>query len=110
MELESPLPSNDELVQLGEAINWRVIEDHRLRFNQIVNQLAGDASLADTLPLDQISEFVGASVKSYFPQAELASPNILYIEAQGYAYVLGSYVSARYRKGEAIMKSMTPTT
>ncbi len=108
MELESPLPSNDELVQLGQAINWRTIEDHRLRFNQIVSQLAGDASLADTLPLDQISEFVGAPVKSYFPQAELSSANILYIEEQGYSYVLGSYVSARYRKGEAIMKSMTP--
>lgn len=115
--MDTPLPSNDELEAFSQAVNWKQIEDHRRKFNDIVDSLAADPTTADTLPLESISERVGAPVQTYFDPNNYDAPNVLYIEQNGHQYVLGSYVSKRYRKkddgngnliNKPIMAAMTP--
>lgn len=105
---ETPLPSNAELEALSNAVNWKQIEQQRRQFNQMVKTLRDDPARSDTLPLDVLSECVGAPVQAYFAPNDYQSPNVLYVEQNGVQYVLGSYVSKRYRKDKSIMKAMTP--
>ncbi|MEO0563782.1 MAG: hypothetical protein AAF125_16880, partial [Chloroflexota bacterium] len=70
--------------------------------------LAKDPAKCDTLALADLSAAVGATVQAYHDTTNTASPNVLFIEQNGKRYVLGSYVSARYRKGKSIMDAMTP--
>jgi hypothetical protein len=105
---DSPLPSNDELLAFSNAIPWKQIEEQKRKFNQTIKSLANDPTTADTLPLDELSTAVGATVETYFDTTDLSQPNVLYIEQGGKKYVLGSYVSKRYRKGKTLMDAMTP--
>ncbi len=117
--MDTPLPSNAELEAFSKAVNWNTIEEQRRKFNDFVKQRAADPATADSVPLDEISECVGAQVNAYFDLNDPDAPNVLYVEQNGHAYVLGSYVIRRYRKKQdpndpkklidkPIMQAMTP--
>ncbi len=106
--IDSPLPSNEELSAFSEAADWKLIEQHKRKFNQAVEDFAQDPATCDMLPLDEFSKAVGATVQSYYDPDDLDSPNVLFVEQNGKRYVLGSYVSRRYRKNKSIMDAMTP--
>lgn len=106
--MDAPLPSNEELLAFSETIHWKTIEQHKRAFNQAVDELAADPQTSNTLNLERLSEAVGVPVRTYFDADDLDGPNILYAEKDGYRYVLGGYVSQRYRKGKPIMAAMTP--
>jgi hypothetical protein len=108
MDVDIPLPSNEELVAFSEAISWQEIEQQKQKFNQAVKELAGDKNKCDTLPLAELSAATGTTVHAYFDPNDLDGPNVLYAEKDGHKYLLGSYVSRRYRKGKPIMAAMTP--
>jgi hypothetical protein len=103
-----PLPSNQELADFSQTVDWQQIEDQKRKFNQAVKELAQDPVQRDTLPLDALSQAIGATVQTYFDPQDLNMPNVLFVEQNGKRYVLGSYVSRRYRKGKSIMGAMTP--
>ncbi|MEL7236117.1 MAG: hypothetical protein AAGK74_16545, partial [Chloroflexota bacterium] len=98
--METPLPSNDELESFSQAVNWKLIEQQRTSFNSMVATLAKDPDRNNTLPLDDLSECVGATVHTTSAPEDINSPNVLYLEKEGYPYILGSYVGTRYRTGK----------
>lgn len=106
--MDVPIPSNEQLLAFSNAVDWKLIEQQKRKFNQAVNELADDPERADALNLDVLSEAVGAEVKTYYDPNDHDSPNVLFVETNGHAYVLGGYVSKRYRKGKSIMAAMTP--
>ena len=86
--MQTPLPSNDDLVALSNALDWKEIEQQRRQFNQFVKDYAAENEDTAHLPLDAISECVGAPVKTYFDANDPEKPNILYIEHDGHQFVL----------------------
>ncbi|MEM6281560.1 MAG: hypothetical protein AAF787_05155, partial [Chloroflexota bacterium] len=106
--METPLPSNDELESFSKAVNWKLIEQQRNQFNSMVATLSKDPNRNNTLPLEDLSECVGAPVQTTSAPDDIDAPNVLYLEKDGHQYILGSYVSTRYRKGKSIMEAMTP--
>jgi len=106
--METPLPSNKDLAALSSALDWKVIEQQRRQFNQFVDDLADADEDITELPLQAISDCVGVPVKTYFDTEDTDRPNIIFVEQGEHWYVLGSYVSKRYRKGKSLMESITP--
>jgi hypothetical protein len=106
--MNTPLPSNEALEAFSRAVHWRDVEEKRRRFNQMIATLAERADQAEGLPLENLAECVEAPIHTYFDPAATDGPNILYIEENGHAYLLGSYVAQRYRKGQSIIQAMTP--
>lgn len=106
--MDTPLPSNDELIAFSNAVNWKDIEDHKRKFNQAYRTLRETSAYDDPLALEALSEAVGEPIQTVFDPTSTELPNILYIEKNGHKYVLGSYVSRRYRKQKSIMQAMTP--
>ncbi|MEL6149929.1 MAG: hypothetical protein AAFR56_09920, partial [Chloroflexota bacterium] len=92
----------------SKAVNWKLIEQQRTSFNSMVATLAKDPDRNNTLPLDDLSECVGATVHTTSAPEDINSPNVLYLEKEGYPYILGSYVGTRYRTGKSIMEAITP--
>lgn len=106
--VDSPLPSNDALVAYSEALPWDEIEEQKERFNQELRRLSLNSDVDDILPLDQLSEAVGARVYTYFEPQDARTAQIFLAEAKGQRYILGSAVSSRYRGGKSVLDSITP--
>jgi hypothetical protein len=105
--MDSPLPSNDELLALSSALPWNAIEHHKEQFNAAVNDLA-ETLPADRLPLDSLSEAVGAPVSAYYGLDDPTSGNVFLATINDRKIILGSVVSARYRSGKTLAQSITP--
>ncbi|MBC8100810.1 MAG: hypothetical protein H7Y11_15325, partial [Armatimonadetes bacterium] len=102
----SPLPSNETLVAFSAAVPWQMIEDHKRKFNEVLKQLT--LSEDDTaLPLDVLSAALGAPVSAYYDPTVHGGANVYLAEVNGRRYVLGSAVSARYRSGKTLARSIT---
>lgn len=103
--MQTPLPSNKSLTDFSDAIPWQYVEDKKRKFNQVVRELK-DQLKDDSLPLDVISEKIGASVTTYYPNPEGDKGNIYVVEKNGKQFILGSAVSKRYRSGKTLAKSI----
>ncbi|MEM6530639.1 MAG: hypothetical protein AAF653_20235, partial [Chloroflexota bacterium] len=72
--METPLPSNDELESFSKAVNWKLIEQQRNQFNSMVATLSKDPDRNNTLPLEDLSECVGAPVQTTSAPDDIDAP------------------------------------
>lgn len=105
--VQSPLPTNKTLLEFSSAIPWQSIEQHKRKFNQALRDIAADDN-AESLPLDQLSETVGTTVKTYFDAAHTDGANAVLAEVNGQVYVLGAAVSKRYRGKKTFPQAIVP--
>lgn len=103
--MDTPLPSNDELEAFSLAVPWSQIEDQKRQFNQRLKELAATVT-DDSLPLDDLADSVGLPLKTYHKSTE--SGNSIVAQYEGREYLLGSFVSKRYRKNKPLLQSITP--
>jgi len=100
------LPTNDALTAFSQDVPWLEIERQRRQFNR---QLETLQHAGDTLPLDRLSEAVGAPVSLYkTDDADASSGNVILSEYAGRKIILGSVVSSRYRAGHTFAESIVP--
>jgi len=98
------LPTNDALTAFSDDVPWMEIERQRRQFNRLLDTLQeGD----DTLPLDRISEAVGAPVSLYNAETSDGG-NVILSEFGDRKVILGSAVSKRYRAGHSLKESIVP--
>jgi hypothetical protein len=105
--MENPLPSNQELIEYSDAVPWQEIERQKRLFYQQLPQLAANGKV-HTLPLETISDIIGAPVTTYFDPHNPHQANILLAHINNRQHILGSYVSSRYRSGKPLLKSIEP--
>ncbi|NOK85988.1 MAG: hypothetical protein GFH27_549395n10 [Chloroflexi bacterium AL-W] len=107
IRMDTPLPSNDELVAFGKAIHWTEIERQKRIFNQILKDHAATAT-DDSLPLDAIAAAIGTPVTAHFGMDDPKSANVILTHHGDRSYILGCVVSARYRSGKTLSQSIVP--
>ncbi len=105
--METPLPSNDDLIAFGEAVPWREIERQKRQFNRALEMLNADDP-GGGLPLGALSDVVGASVSAYYDANQTDGGNVILGACNDERYVLGSVVSDRYRSGQSFLESVVP--
>lgn len=103
----APLPTNETLLEFSAAIPWQEIERQKRIFNEIVRELASQG-YDDELPLDMLSERIGATVATYYDHHDSHKANVYVVEHAGRRHVLGSVVSGRYRSGKSHAQAFTP--
>jgi hypothetical protein len=103
--INSPLPSNQVLTEYSDALNWQEIERQKRIFNQMLKDSA--ASGEEDLPLQAMSEAIGAQIGLYYKDSPNGA-NVVLGEMNGQVYVLGSVVSKRYRGDKTVAQSLTP--
>jgi len=101
----SALPSNDEIEAFSKAVPWASIEEQKQRFNEKLKHLAS-AATDDTLPLADLADATGIPVSTH--RNENDQGNIILGHLDGRDYVLGSFVSKRYRHGKSLLESVVP--
>lgn len=102
----SALPSNQEILAYSADIPWEVIEAQKRVFNRELRDLQDRPLPGETLPLDYLSEQVGAPVRLYYQPEGGNGANVVVAEVNGRAYVLASTVSERYRAGHGFVESL----
>jgi hypothetical protein len=105
--MDTPLPSNEKLLEFSSAIPWQKIEDQKRKFNDAVKDLAS-SGMNEYLPLDTLSEMLGSPVTTYYETEPITGANIFLAQHNGHCYVLGSAVSNRYRSGKTLAQSIVP--
>jgi len=105
MLMGNELPSNEDVISFGQAIAWQEIEKYKKAFNKAVKQLR-DELTSDEVPLEILEERVGIPIKTYHDDPELGNAIMGVVNDQ--PFVLGSYVSQRYRYGKTILKAIIP--
>jgi hypothetical protein len=105
--MDSPLPSNEKLKEISSAMPWQDIEAQKRKFNQAMKAIAADAS-AEALPLEQLSDAVGAPITTYFDPSDTKDANVILAHINGHQHVLGAAVSARYRGSKTLAQSLVP--
>jgi hypothetical protein len=103
--MRASLPSNSETVAFSDAVDWRDIDKQKRRFNEILRRLREEQQ-SDDLPLEDIAEAVGIPITTQFD--DLEQGNVILGHSGGRSFVLGSFVSQRYRYGKTILKSVIP--
>ena len=101
------LPSNDALTAYSADVPWQEVETIRRHFTRALETISTNPS-TDSLPLDALSEAVGAPVTTYYDATNLDTGNVLLTEMKGRPLVLGSFVSKRYRSGHSALESVVP--
>lgn len=101
-----PLPSNETVAAFSGAVPWEQIEQQKRRFNDKLKQLAQTAG-EDELPLDEFSAATGATVSVLYPD-DSEHGNIILGHIGESVFVLGSFVSKRYRYGKSVLQSVIP--
>jgi hypothetical protein len=99
------LPSNETTQAFSNAISWELIEQHKRRFNDKLNQLAND-STDDELPLEDLAQATGIPITTLYPDSEKG--NVILGEVDGKKYILASFVSKRYRHDKTLIQSIVP--
>jgi len=105
--MNNPLPSNQQLLEFSEAIPWQEIEQQKRKFNQALKTLAADEN-NQTLPLEQLSDAIGAPVTTQFDLNDGYGANVVMAHINGRAHVLGAAVSARYRGKKTLPQGIIP--
>jgi len=105
--MNNPLPSNQALIEFSNDLPWDAMESQKRQFNQAFQKLTNNGH-DDSLPLEALSDAVGVPVTTYFDPNDADGANIILANANGRQYVLGAYVSARYRSGKSRLESVTP--
>lgn len=105
--IDNPLPSNEALIAYSDSLPWEEIERQKEQFNHEIRRLSFEGT-GDILPLDQLSEAIGATVHSYFEPQDEQGAQVFLAECNNQQYILGSAVSHRYRNGKSLIESITP--
>lgn len=105
--MDTPLPSNETLIEFSSAIPWQKIEEQKRKFNDAVKDLASSGT-NEYLPLETLSDIIGSQVTTYFEPEPITGANIFLAQHDGHCYVLGSTVSNRYRSGKTLAQSIVP--
>jgi hypothetical protein len=102
--MDSPLPSNDQLLEFSAAVPWQEIEQQKRKFNQALGGLRD----AENIPLEQLSTAVGSPLTAAYNPNDAHSANVIIAEVNGRKHVMGSAVSGRYRGKKTFMQSLVP--
>lgn len=103
--MNHPLPSNEMLVELSSAIPWGEIERQKRQFYEAIQALKANGKAdTDSLPLEDISDAIGAPVSLYYDSS--AKGNLILGHVNGRTHILGSFVSQRYRKHKSLLDSI----
>lgn len=105
--MDSPLPSNEHLIEYSNAIPWQDIENQKRKFNQAIKALIAEGHNGP-LPLEQLSDTVGVPITTQFNPNNPLSANVILAQVDGHQHVLGAAVSSRYRSGKSLAKSIVP--
>lgn len=105
--MDTPLPSNQELIEYSGAVPWEHIEERKELFNERLAKLAANPT-EDELPLDEFSEAIDLPVTTYYDVHQPGRANVLLAEQNGHRFILGSLVSKRYRSGKNPIQSVVP--
>lgn len=103
--MNSPLPSNETIEAYAASVPWNTIEQHKKRFNAKLKQLASTAE-GDEFPIDTLAAAAGCRITTMYDTHERG--NVILGHIGDVAYVLGSFISARYRFGKPLLKSIVP--
>jgi hypothetical protein len=103
--MSDPLPSNDEVESYGKALPWQAIEQQKRRFNDKLRQLAKE-STDDELLLEDLATATGIPISTLYPESDKG--NVILGHANGKQYVLGSFISNRYRHGKTALQAVVP--
>ncbi|MGJ3239761.1 MAG: hypothetical protein ACFE0Q_13705 [Anaerolineae bacterium] len=103
--MSDPLPSNDVVTAYSDAISWEQIEQQKRRFNDKLKRLA-EVSEDDELPLKDLADATGIPISTLYPDSDKG--NVLIGHVNGTQYMLGSFVSKRYRYGKTLLQSIIP--
>ncbi len=105
--MDTPLPSNQTLIDFARDVPWQEIERQKRLFNQKLQELANQSS--DTqYPLEALSAAVGVPVTTVDAPSETHGANVLVGHVGDRAHVMGTVVSSRYRSGKSLLKSVVP--
>jgi len=105
--MDTPLPSNETLVEFSSAVPWQEVERQKRLFNEKLQDLIQSSS-DDDLSLETFADAIGTPVSSVFDLHDKNSANILMAHVNGHQYMLGSVVSSRYRSGKSLLESIVP--
>lgn len=105
--MDHPLPTNADLTAFSDRVPWQQIEDQKIRFNAALADMTING--ADRpLPLEALSDRIGAPVATYFDPNQTDSANLICAEIDGQRHLLGSVVSSRYRSGRPLLHCIVP--
>lgn len=99
------LPTNEVVESYSAAVAWQEIESRKRRFNEKLKELARESS-DDNLPLEDLSDATGIPISTLYPESEKG--NVILGHANGQKYLLGSFVSKRYRHDKTLLQSVVP--
>lgn len=102
---EVPLPTNEVATAYSQRVSWRTIEDAKRSFNHAVKQLASQMD-ENELPLAELSAVVGLPLRTVYQTSERG--NVILGQLDGDEFVLGSFVSERFRFGKTLLNSVVP--
>lgn len=105
--MDTPLPSNETLIEFSNAVPWQKIEDQRRAFNAAIKDLITQQHDGE-LPLEILSDAIGAPVTTHYDSHPSTGANVLLAQRDGHQFVLGSAVSARYRAGKTLAQAVVP--
>lgn len=105
--MNTPLPSNEALAAYSQALPWGEIERQKRLFNRALETLA-ETPDEQGIPVDALSEAIGAPVTTYFDPQQPQTGNVLMTETNGCPVILGSVVSSRYRSEHGLMECIVP--
>jgi len=103
--MSDPLPTNEVVEAYGAAVSWEDIEQQKRRFNEKLKTLASESD-NDELPLEDLADAAGIPITTLFLDSEKG--NVLLGHVNGTQYMLGSFVSKRYRHGKTLLQSVIP--
>lgn len=103
--MSDPLPTNGVVEAYSEAVSWNKIEQQKRRFNDKLKELA-KTSTDDHLPLEDLADAAGIPISTLYPDSEKG--NVILGHANGHRYMLGSFVSKRYRPDKTLLQSVIP--
>lgn len=106
--MDTLLPSNQALLEFDAAVPWREIEQQKRQFNQAIRHYSAQPNGDEPIPLESLSDIVGAAVSTFYPQDDLRGANVFLAHVNGKTHVLGTVVSARYRSGKSYRHSIVP--
>ncbi len=101
------LPSNEILTAISADADWQEIERQKRNFNRALQTLV-DENYDGELPLEQLSDAVGAPLTTYFDPKQSDSGNVILTHFNGRPIVLGSMVSKRYRGDHPVAECIVP--
>ena len=105
--MDTPLPSNEKLLEISAAMPWQDIETQKRKFSQAMKSITADTA-HETLPLEQLSDAAGVPISTYFDANDPKGANVILAHLNGHQHVLGAAVSARYRGSKTLAQCIVP--